>query len=295
MLGTIDSKRFEDIADAIREKLDVATEWKPSEMPDAIRSIEGGGGPVKIVSWAGGSNTEVAAMIEAADNGLIDLHDYWTVGDERVVHLSAMPDTLTGEGHGAQNAILVLMDSNCIGFSYNTADASGSTTPKFMVGIKGVLNDGFTYESGYINSTTSNAGGWRDCVRRAWCNEMLFQAMPIYIQTSFKPFKWKTGMGGAYTSGLNETIDYLGLYPEKAILGSNVTYAQTDESALYTQWEYYENASNRIKYVGNASAGYWTASPPSGTNAKWVYIGGTGNPGIISPNAVAAITAFGCI
>ena len=119
--------------------------------------------------------------------------------------------------------------------------------------------------------------------------------MPIYIQTSLKQFKWKTGKGGAYTSGLNETVDYLGLYPEKAVLGNNVSYAQTDESALYTQWKYYENASNRIKYVGSSAAGYWTASPPSGTNAMWTYISGTGNPATISPTALAAITAFGCI
>ena len=32
-----------DIGDAIREKLEVSTEYKPSEMPAAIRSISGGG------------------------------------------------------------------------------------------------------------------------------------------------------------------------------------------------------------------------------------------------------------
>ena len=295
MLGTIDSQRFEDIADAIREKLGTTDEWKPSQMPAAIRSIDGGYEPVKIVSWAEGSNTDIAAMIDGARRGIIDLHDYWTVGDERVVSLTAMPDTMTGESHVAQSIVLVLMDADCTGFTYNEADNNGNTTPKFMVGIKGVLNNGTSYESGYINASSSNSGGWKDSDRRTWCNEMLFQSLPIYIQTSFREFKWKTGKGGDNTGGLNETIDFLGLYPEKVIMGTNTIYAQADESALYTQWEYYKNASNRIKYVNNSAAGYWTASTPSGTSGMWVYIGGTGTPRTISPNAVAAITAFGCI
>lgn len=295
MLGTIDSQRLEDIADAIREKLGTIDEWKPSQMPDAIRSIDGGYEPVKIVSWAEGSNTDVAAMIDGARRGVINLHDYWTVGDERVVSLTTMPNTMTGEAHVTQSVTLVLMDSSCMGFTYNEADADGNTTPKFMVGIKGVLNNGTTYESGYINTSASNSGGWKDSLRRTWCNDMLFQALPIYIQTSFREFKWKTGKGDSNTAGLNETTDFIGLYPEKVIMGSDVQFAQSDESALYNQWEYYENASNRIKYVGNSAAGYWTASTPSGTSGMWVYIGGTGVPRTIASNAVAAITAFGCI
>ena len=295
MLGTIDSQRFEDIADAIREKLGTTAEWKPSQMPAAIRSIDGGYEPVKIVSWAEGSNTDVAAMIDGARRGIIDLHDYWTVGDERIVSLTAMPDTMTGEAHVAQSISLVLMDSNCVGFTYNEADDNGNINPKFMVGIKGVLNNGTSYESGYINKVFSSAGGWKNSNRRTWCNEMLFQSLPIYIQTSFREFKWKTGRGAANTTGLNETIDFIGLYPEKVIMGSEATYTQADEFALYTQWEYYESASNRIKYVNNNAAGYWTATAASGIDGMWVYIGGTGVSRTLSSSAVAAITAFGCI
>lgn len=39
-----DSKNYEDIADAIREKLGTTETYKPGEMPAAIESISGGGG-----------------------------------------------------------------------------------------------------------------------------------------------------------------------------------------------------------------------------------------------------------
>ena len=44
----------------------------------------------KIVTWAGGTDEEIVLMVAAADAGYIDLTDYWAVGQERTVHLSAM-------------------------------------------------------------------------------------------------------------------------------------------------------------------------------------------------------------
>lgn len=41
--GIIDTSTLTDIADAIREKLGVQTQYKPSQMPEAIESISGGG------------------------------------------------------------------------------------------------------------------------------------------------------------------------------------------------------------------------------------------------------------
>lgn len=291
MLGTIDSQRLEDIADAIREKLGNTKEYKPSQMPDAIRSIEGGYAPVKIVSWAEGTNTEIAAMIDADRRGVIDLHDYWTVGDERTILLTPMPATITGESHITQQATLVLMDSVCKGFKYTVAAESGSLNPKFIVGLKGVLNNGTTYEGGYMNSLATNSGGWNACKRREWCNNMLFEALPLYIQNSLREFTWKM----ASPSALVTTNDLIALPPEKAIMGSGVVYSRPEEANLYDQWEYYVNDSNKIKYVGNSVAGYFTATIDKNSGSNWSYISGSGTPRTIEANAVAAITAFGCI
>ena len=74
-----------------------------------LQLIAGYEPPIKIVTWAGGTDEEIVKMVAAADAGLINLSDYWVVGDTRTVQLSAMSATGVGESHEAQEVDLVLM------------------------------------------------------------------------------------------------------------------------------------------------------------------------------------------
>ena len=56
-----------------------------------LQLIAGYEPPFRPVTWAGGTDKEIVAMVAAADAGLINLSDYWTAGDTRTVHLDAMP------------------------------------------------------------------------------------------------------------------------------------------------------------------------------------------------------------
>jgi hypothetical protein len=107
--------------------------------------------PTRIVTWGGGTDEQIQAMVQAADNGEIDLTDYWSVGDERQVTLSAMEATGVGESHVEQTVTLVLM--NVGGKELANATASGRTTCSFIVGQKGCLA-----ETGYMNSSGGNSG-----------------------------------------------------------------------------------------------------------------------------------------
>ena len=40
---------------------------------------------LEIVDWATGTDAQIVAMVNAADNGAIDLTDYWSVGDRKSV------------------------------------------------------------------------------------------------------------------------------------------------------------------------------------------------------------------
>lgn len=249
----------------------------------------------EIVSWATGTDEQIAAMIVAADYGLINLSDHWAVGDERTVHLSAMAATGVGESHVEQNIKLVLMDTACQGFSLASATHSGRSTPSFIVGMKNALQ-----EEGYMNSTAVNTNGWSGCSRRSWCNEVFRLAVPSTLRGIFKQFKWKQGQGGGVSSGLLETSDYFGLAPEQAVFGTD-GYSMSDESALYSQWEWYQTEDNQTKRLGeDESSGYpswWCSSPLSDDSTSFCYCRYFMNStmGSAEANTTFGISPFGCI
>lgn len=246
---------------------------------------------VKIVTWAAGTDAEIADMVAAADAGQISLKDYWAAGQERTVQLSAMAATGVSETHAAQSATLVLMDSACTGFTLTTTTSGGKTKPDFIVGLKNSL-----LEKGYMNSSNTNANGWSGCTRRTWCNNVFRPAIPSSLRGIFKQFKWKQGKGGGSSSGLLETTDYFGLPPEKAIFGRD-SYAFTDEDALYAQWDWYKTSTNRIKKIGDdGSDGLWyECSPRSGSSSGFCYVSSIGSASGGNAIAIIGLAPFGCI
>ena len=246
---------------------------------------------IKIVTWATGTDAEIADMVAAADAGQINLKDYWAVGQERTVQLSAMAATGVGETHAAQSATLVLMDSTCTGFTLATATSGGKTNPDFIVGLKNSL-----LEKGYMNSSDTNANGWSGCARRTWCNNVFRPSIPSSLRGIFKQFKWKQGKGGGGTSGLLETTDYFGLAPAMAVFGS-ATYSQADEDARYTWWNWYQTSPNRIKKLGdNGSANaWWECSPYSGNSNDFCRVGSSGSAYYYGASYTHGLAPFGCI
>ena len=275
------------IATAIRAKTGGTATMLPSEMAEEIAKINLFNG----ATWASGTDAQICAMVAAADAGLINLTDYWTVGDERTVQLSAMAATGVGESHAAQAVTLVLMDSTCTGFTLASATSGGKTKPSFIVGLKNSLA-----EAGYMNSASINTNGWSGCARRTWCNDVFRAAIPSTLRGIFKQFKWKQGKGGGSSSGLLETTDYFGLPPEKAIFGS-VSYAQSDEAALYAQWKWYQTASNRIKKLGNTGSAsrWWECSPSSGYSYYFCRVNSDGSAYYYYAYYTIGLAPFGCI
>ena len=168
-----------------------------------LQLIAGYEPPVKIVSWAGGTDEEIVKMVQLADQGIINLSDYWAVGDTRTVQLSAMSATGVGESHEAQEVDLVLMHAG--GYTLNAAVASGRTECSFVVGQKDSLAT-----AGYMNSSDTNSGSWNGSARRTWCNEVYKNALPNTLLPIFKQFKTITAE--TYNGSTNqESADYFAL------------------------------------------------------------------------------------
>lgn len=235
---------------------------------------------VPIVSWANGTDAEVSAMLGAHYAGQIDIHDYWNVGDERVVSLSAMSATGVGESHAAQNVTLVLTEEG------GKTLSDGITTCAFQFDQKHNLN-----ETGYMNSTNTNTGGWKNSARRTWCNSVYKNAFPATLQPIFKEFINQSGTGGGSSSGVENTTDTFALRAEVEVFGS-LTYSVSGEG---TQVEYYKTLANRIKQTAGSNAAWWERSPRSGNNVAFCRIS---NVGIASNNFATAgngLAPFGCI
>lgn len=211
--------------------------------------IKNNSGP-KMVTWADGTDEEIVAMLEAHYNGDIDIHDYWTVGDERVVNLSAMAATGVGETHAAQSVTLVLSNA---GGKYLADEV---TECAFQWDQKNCL-----LETGYMNASDTNTGGWKNSARRTWCNNVYYNAIPATLRPIFKQHKNLSGLGNSSTSGVERTTDYVALRAEIEIFGTR-SFSVEDEGSQVT---YYQTSANRIKNLGDAgsSSAWWERSPRS--------------------------------
>lgn len=238
--------------------------------------------PVEIVSWADGTDEQIAAMVVAADAGLINLSDYWHEGDTRTVHLSAMsnsvPDILP-DAYDAQDVQFTLTDPG----HYTLV----SGKPCNFV----VLQKGFLKPFGQMNSNDTNSGGWDACPRRTWCNSVYYNAVPGSLRGIFKQFKVSTANGSG--SGVTESTDWFSLFSEKEIFGST-TYANATAEANNSQLTWFKTPSNRIY---DDFLNVWWERSPSNTDSRY-FCCVSGNEGIADHTYArysSGLAPFGCI
>ena len=258
---------------------------------------------LRIVAFATGTDEEIADMIDAHYNNKINIADYWAVGDIRTVHLSAMAATGVSESHRAQDVQFVIGD-----FEHDdlTTPINGHTKAAVTLLQKDCLMDADNAskpvngenntENGYMNSSGTNAGGWKNCARRAWCNNVFFAALPSTWQSMIKIVNKKSGTGGGSSSGTEITADKIFLAAEIEIFGSR-TYSVDGEG---TQYQYYKNATaNRYKmpkwsssYVSNI---YFERSPSSGRTTHVCSVNCTGTVDDSPANYVRGVEPCLCI
>lgn len=235
---------------------------------------------LKIVSWADGTDEEIAAMVAAADAGQIDLTDYWNEGDTRTVNLSAMSATGVGESHAAQSVQFVLSDPG------HFTLANGQPC-NFVVNMKDCLK-----EYGYMNSSNTNSGGWNGCARRTWCNNVFRNAIPSGLRPAFKQFKTKaaTGTGTASTT----STDWFALPSEMEVFG-RVTYADSSAENGNTQLNYYKTLANRVKLVNGITDWWWERSPQRRRTAAFCVVFHDGSGSGYKASTDVGLSPFGCI
>ena len=207
---------------------------------------ESSGGGLEIVTWADGTDEQIAAMLEAHYNDEIDIHDYWAVGDERTVRLSAMSAYgLLDDTHVEQDVTFVLLHE---GGAELTTPINGHTECAFIVGQKDYL-----IEHGRLDYS-QNGNGWPSQQRSIWCNETYKNALPSTLRNIFKSHAYY------FCRNYSDSSVYRGdcffRFPSaKELLGPG-TPAADMSLGNYVQLDYYKTLANRTKGVYN----YWTIS-----------------------------------
>lgn len=239
---------------------------------------------LKIVTFADGTDAEIEKMIEAHYAGKINIGDYWAVGDKRTIHHNAMDATGVSESHRANDYAYVI-----IGIEHDdlVTAINGKTKAAITIQTERMLyldttteyNTSYntSHECGYINSTSTNSGGWEGCARRAWCNNVYKKCLPTYIQNMMKQVKKLTSVGSR-SSTIKVSNDYAFLPSEIEIFGST-TYSYAGEGK---QYQYFKNAiANRYKKPrfddSHVSGHYWERSPYSGSESKFCHVNISGN------------------
>lgn len=239
---------------------------------------------LKIVSWADGTDEEIAAMVAAADAGQITLSDYWKAGDTRTVHLSAMSASVpnASETHAAQDVQMVLTDPG----HYTLANGKKCN---FVVLQKDCLK-----ENGVMNSQGTNRGGWNDCPRRTWCNSVYRNAIPATLRPIFKQFTTYEANRTDLTSAASS--DYFALFSEKEVFGSTI-HANSSAESQNSQLTWFKTSRNRIKRLnGGASyARYWWERSRTGSSSGFCAVTGSGSADGNGASARYNLAPFGCI
>ena len=256
---------------------------------------------LKIVTFADGTDAEIAKMIQAHYNDKINIADYWAVGDTRTVNLIESKsgnefhrkqsvefvigdfdhDDLTTPINGHTKAAVTLLQKDCLMDEANVSNptANGSTNT----------------ENGSMNSGQTNEGGWRSCSRRRWCNGTYFYALPQTFRELIKTVNKKTSVGNLLST-IETVQDRVFLAAEIEIFGST-TYSCEGEG---TQYQYYKNATaNRYKrprWGGNyVSDVYWERSPYRNNNTSFCVVAADGSANTRSADLTFGISPCVCI
>lgn len=254
---------------------------------DTGNRLLGEPGELKIVTFADGTDAEIARMIKAHYAGKINIGEYWAVGDKRTIHHNAMDATGVSESHKANDYAYVI-----IGIEHDdlVTAINGKAKAAITIQTERLLyldttteyNDSLdaSHECGYMNSSDMNSGGWEGCERRTWCNNVYKKCLPAYVQSMMKQVK-KLTSGGGQSSTIKTSNDYAFLLSEIEIFG-NIPYSFGGEG---TQYQYFKNATaNRYKSPRTSnsyvSGIWWSRSPCRSANESFCAVNAAGNANI---------------
>lgn len=196
--------------------------------------------PIVAVPWTTGDLATIKSM---CDNDNINVADYWEIGQQRSV-------TYTTSTFGDTTRNWVLTDFN--------GTTSGGTPYNAVIHTKEISTSTLA-----MNTSRTNAGGWRDSNMRATYMPQCYNALPTDFKALIKQASIVSGAGNQ-SDTIQTTQDFIFLFSERNVQGAK-TYSGQQEYNACKQMKYFETASNKTKTGGPYS--YWWLRSPSVSNA----------------------------
>lgn len=234
-----------------------------------------------VCTWANGTDAEIAEMLRAHYQGELNIYDYWSVGDQRVIHMDAIPSTSDYSYVAARDITLILVNR---GGKYLASDPSQECA--FAVGFKECIATNLQ-----IIKNTSTTYKWENCHARTWLNESVLNAIPEGMRNLLKKHLNKCT---DYSSNITSVEDYLEC-PARVEIDGVATSPYNSEGA---QFEYYRTKANRIKKIGASDtfgAFYYTRTVDKNSANYFWGIDYQGETLSRQGNTSFSLTAQGCI
>ena len=246
---------------------------------------------VKLVSFSFGTDEEIAAMIDAARNGTIDLQTDggWQVGDMRRIHLDAWTGG-NNVSHAATDLDIVIAEFG----DYNSCGCLFQF--EFFE---------FVTETQRMASSNTNVGGYSATEMYTTTLPAMVEALPEWLKSRMKTFSVLVGAGNG--SSEIETVgnNKLALRSEAEVFGTS-EHSAPGEGTETARNKLGKKTSNKYKggsFSGGAGLNWWLRSPSIGSTEKFVratWGTATGDPAYAFPadynaSGTYGVSPFGCI
>ena len=210
-------------------------------------------------SWASATDAELVEALYLHHAGIIDLRNYWSVGDERVVHLSEI--TKPSSDVTPQSLNIAEQDVTFVLLNKGGVDLVDGNECAFIVGQKDPLvyySNAIPYRYNmFVDNRTTTKLAWNQTKLYSWFNGgAYYNALPSDFKSIIKQAKYQCLTSGSTKTSKTYyyTSAYITLPSAYEILGTSSNFY--GDEGVYL--EYYQTANNRKKYVNGFSNDYWT-------------------------------------
>ena len=232
---------------------------------------------VKIVSWSSGTDEEVAAMIDAAQQGKINLQTdgHWAVGDVRTVHIDGYNYQ---DGHRGDDDYQIVISSFA---DYNNCGCVMQIDFKQWE---------YTQK---MNTTKTYSDGYRGSSLRTVVIPSLYNAFPTWLKsrlTSFDLYVLKEPWSDEIVTITNNK---LALRSQTEIFGPN-GYEEDGEGSCI---DLYKDPEQRYKNPGVSLQYFWWIRTPSSTidKPKAIKDINDGTMYAVDADELHGLVVFGCV